>query len=230
MINWTNELKIKSIELCSSPILLKNVFCRDTINDYLSLMKSGTVFKKKAYNYEIDPQLEFTLPKIQQIIKFLNPNYEVQWAHFLKELSPYLVHTDTTESKNYLPYKVIMMPLEIEGESTHTVFFNQRYLGPPSAFMKGTDLSLEVCNTKTNYEDIEKYENGGEFSQQTHLDYLDHIPPSMLQGLSIDKIVEWRLGDLIIFDSCQLHCSSSFQKFKVKSKSALVIFTHIKVS
>ena len=51
--------------------------------------------------------------------------------------------------------------------------------------------------------------NGKKFDEKIHSKYLKHEDINNLQGLEIELIYKWSLGDLLIFDRTNLHCSSS---------------------
>ena len=47
-----------------------------------------------------------------------------------------------------------------------------------------------------------------DFDKETHNKYLTHEDINNLKGLEVDLIFKWELGDLLVFDRTQLHCSS----------------------
>ena len=42
-----------------------------------------------------------------------------------------------------------------------------------------------------------------------HKKFLNHEDINNLQGLTVEMIYKWKLGDLLVFDRTNLHCSSS---------------------
>ena len=60
------------------------------------------------------------------------------------------------------------------------------------------------------------------FNKDEHDKYLKHENIENLKGLEIELVYKWNLGDLLIFDRTNLHCSSSNIKNK---KIGLTTFT-----
>lgn len=54
-----------------------------------------------------------------------------------------------------------------------------------------------------------------QFDEQVQQRYLKHIPLEDLHGLSIDGIVNWEIGDAIVFDRTQLHSATSTHLCKI---------------
>lgn len=71
------------------------------------------------------------------------------------------------------------------------------------------------------YSKIENYQENLQFSPVIHQQYLSHIPIENLHGLSIDKIVNWNIGDAIVFDRKQLHCATAGHQEKI----GITVFT-----
>ena len=66
--------------------------------------------------------------------------------------------------------------------------------------MKNIDESVDTeSDTESLVDNQDDYEK-----------YLTHLPYENLFGLSIDRIVEWSIGDVIVFDCSQLHASNNF--------------------
>ena len=42
-----------------------------------------------------------------------------------------------------------------------------------------------------------------------HAKYLGHEDINNLKGLEVEMIFKWKLGDLLVFDRTNLHCSSN---------------------
>ena len=49
---------------------------------------------------------------------------------------------------------------------------------------------------------------GNDFDKQIHNKFLTHEDINNLKGLEVDLIFKWKLGDLLVFDRSNLHCSS----------------------
>tara|TARA_R100000152_G_C6767311_1_gene192487 strand:- start:166 stop:1035 length:870 start_codon:yes stop_codon:yes gene_type:complete len=67
--------------------------------------------------------------------------------------------------------------------------------------------------------------NNVPFNKNHYEKYLSHQPYEDLQGLEIDRIIEWHPGDVITFDRSTIHCASNFLKEGVTEKLAVAMFT-----
>ena len=141
-------------------------------------------------------------------------------------------HTDTgklEEMENrYAPYKNVLIPLsESCGETPFsTVFFKQRHFGQAAHLWRGKDFENEtpLYNFKmTEYDSL--FENTGlPFNKEHHELYLNHLPIESLFSLSLGRVIDWCVGDLILFDCSQIHASRSLGD-QDQVKSSLTMFT-----
>ncbi len=58
------------------------------------------------------------------------------------------------------------------------------------------------------------------------------MPYDNLHGLTFETAIGWKVGNIIIFDATQLHCSNNFKSgfgptAKPKEKHALSLFTNL---
>lgn len=142
---------------------------------------------------------------------------------------PYIAHVDTGKDLSVIPYKVILIPLDISpGQNCGTVFFHQRYHGLSANFSKGfPGFKTEYNQDLFSYDEVENLNADVPVNDAVYEKYLTHIPKSTLQGFTVEKIVDWQLGSAIVFDRCQIHCATDFRKNGIVSKSGLSIFTRL---
>ena len=58
--------------------------------------------------------------------------------------------------------------------------------------------------------------NGETFDKKIHSKYLKHEEIGNLKGLKVELIYKWKLGDILIFDRTNIHCSScNIEKHKI---------------
>ena len=76
----------------------------------------------------------------------------------------------------------------------------------------------------SNYSDVVNYDPSKKFDVTFHEEYLNHIPIDDLHGLSIDRVYNWSIGDIVIFDRIQLHCAGAGHTNKV----GLSLFLNLK--
>ena len=204
----------------------------------------GIVDSGKLLNYyfnnESDVIQKNTGPKVLKIEKdhlLLRPilesmqekllSFEVRYAHFFDVTDPHIIHKDD-EFEFPHSYKAFTIPLNIYGESDNIklITFDQYYYGGPAKFFYG-EKSIEnvYYNTPiTSYEDVQECSDAG-IEQNIKDEYLGHLSDSWLQGLTVNKMLDWTIGDILCFDSLSLHCSSNFKSKKIDRKIGLSIFT-----
>ena len=124
---------------------------------------------------------------------------------FQESFKPVSLHVDTGFDFNKIIYKQTLMPLTDEGE---TVIFKNRFYGCSTTFsIDPKELSAKGYNKRSS-EHLSIY---GEkpFDKNIHKKFLNHEDINNLQGLTVEMIYKWKLGDLLVFDRTNLHCSSS---------------------
>ena len=149
-------------------------------------------------------------------------------GNYFKTTTPFVIHTDTPHEKDIVPFKNILIPLTIGGGNCYTIFLKQRHYGVGAHFLKSKqykeftpDKNIKI----TDYTDLEHYTNK-KFDKNIYNEYLSHMPYDNLDGLSLETIIEWQIGDIMVFDSTQLHCSNNFID-QTKEKHALSLFTNL---
>jgi len=80
------------------------------------------------------------------------------------------------------------------------------------------DGSIDVLGKSeertSDYSLVEGYDPNLKFDKQLHEQYLNHIPIESLDGLTVGKVVDWHIGDVITFDRQHLHCAGSGHSVK----------------
>jgi hypothetical protein len=150
---------------------------------------------------------------------------------FFKSKRPYGLHTDAvTHLEGYRPYKDIIIPIALEGiHESQYVTFNQRYRGRATHFMKG-----RIKGSFANYANVIRHKDYEEYgveridrSGRDH-DILqkimpDHIPMSVYEGLTIEKILPWRPRCAIVHDTSVLHAPTDYRAQGCKVKVGLTL-------
>ena len=72
-----------------------------------------------------------------------------------------------------------------------------------------------------DYDLVEGYDVGKQFDQEFWRQYLSHIPVQNLTGLTVDRVVAWQPGDVIVFPRTQLHCAAAGHERKI----GITVFT-----
>ena len=175
---------------------------------------------------EIERDHKLLQPVIQILQEKLLP-FKVRYAHFFDVTDPHIIHNDDEFEYPY-SYKAFTIPLNIYGKSDDTklVTFDQYYYDGPAKFFNGESAIENVYYNKpiTSYENVQGCSDAG-IEQDIKDEYLGHLSDSWLQGLTVNKMLDWTIGDVLCFDSLSLHCSSNFKNKQIDRKIGLSIFT-----
>ena len=124
---------------------------------------------------------------------------------FQESFMPVSLHVDAGFEFDKIIYKQTLMPLSNTGE---TVIFKNRFYGCSTTFsINPKELSAKGYNKRSS-EHLDIYTKK-DFDKDIHKKFLIHEDIENLRGLEIAIIYKWELGDLLIFDRTNLHCSSS---------------------
>ena len=170
---------------------------------------------------------------IDHILKMLRHrygNFSVRSAHYFDVSKPHIIHND--DDFDYPQcYKAFVIPLLVEGatcDKAKFFVFDQSYYGGPAKFVNGEDVTGKPVHYNTfltDYKDVTDRASSG--LDNFELQYLTHLKPKWIEGLSVNKYFDWRIGSIISFDSLNLHCSSNFNAPGITRKIGLSIFTEI---
>ena len=204
----------------SKPIIVKNFLDKAEILKFQKLYsdlpvevhnKRQKILKKKwSINFEKELQINYK-NKLKSIIgdyQMDNPNSKDNLESlglFQESFLPVSLHVDTGFDFNKIIFKQTLVPLSEEGE---TIIFKNRFYGCSTTFsINPTELAAKGYNKRSS-EHINLY-NGESFDKKIHDKYLKHEEIGNLKGLKVELIYKWKLGDILIFDRTNLHCSSS---------------------
>ena len=210
--------KIKSIE--SIPLVVENFINKNEIKIFRELYtklpieinnKRQKIIKKK-WSEDFFPELQKIYnEKLKSVIKDFtmdNPKTKEGFNSlglFQESFKPVSLHVDTGFNFDKIIYKQTLMPLSSNGE---TIIFKNRFYGCSTTFsIDPEELSANGYNRRSS-EHLNIY-NKEPFDKYMYEKYLKHEDLNNLKGLKIQMIYKWKLGDLLIFDRTNLHCSSS---------------------
>ena len=129
---------------------------------------------------------------------------------FQESYMPVTLHVDTGFNFEKVIFRQTLLPLSNNGE---TVIFKNRFYGCSTTFsIDPEELSAKGYNKRSS-EHLNMYGNKT-FDKKIHQEFLSHENIDNLKGLEVSLIYKWKLGDLLIFDRTNLHCSSSNIKIK----------------
>ena len=230
--------KIKEIKkLESSPQVIRNVYSKEEIGQFLKLFKDlpTTVHNKKqnvikkrwlqGYNEKLEKKFCERLKK--EIGDFKMDNLQdgngkdlfglIQESH-----APIGLHVYASFELKKQIYKQSLIPLSSVGSTV--IFKNRFYEGSTSFTQDPEELKKKNLGYGQNKRSSEHLKLYGEkpFDKKIHEQYLKHESIDNLKGLEVELIYEWEVGSMLIFDRTHLHCSSSIIEGK---KIGIATFT-----
>ena len=230
-----NLNQIKKLE--GSPKVIKNLFNRKEIENFLDLYKSlpTTVHNKKQNvikkrwlkNYNDELEQLFYKKVENEIGDFKMDNLKDEKNNdilglFQESYNPIGLHVDAGFNLNEIIFKQTLIPLTSKGS---TVIFKNKFYGNSTNFtIDDNELKVKDLKYGQNFrssDHLKIYEKK-DFNKEDHKKYLKHEKIENLSGLEIDLVYEWELGSMLIFDRTRLHCSSSIIDGK---KLGLTTFT-----
>ena len=217
--------KIQAIKkLESPPQIIKNLFNRREIDEFLELYKKlpTTVHNKKQnvikkrwlQGFNADLEKIFCERLEKQIGNFKMDNLKDEngkdiYGLIQESYAPIGLHVDAGfEMDNHI-YKQSLIPLSPIGS---TIIFKNRYYDGSTSFTQDPEeLSKKNLSYGQNKRSDKHLKIYGEkpFDKKIHQEYLSHENIENLKGLEIELIYKWEVGSMLIFDRSHLHCSSS---------------------
>ena len=230
--------KIKEIKkLESSPQVIRNVYSKEEIGQFLKLFKDlpNTVHNKKqnvikkrwlqGYNEKLEKKFCERLKK--EIGDFRMDNLQDEngkdiFGLIQESYAPIGLHVDAGFELNNQIYKQSLIPLSSVGSTV--IFKNRFYEGSTSFTQDPEELKKKNLGYGQNKRSSEHLKLYGEkpFDKKIHEQYLKHESIDNLKGLEVELIYEWEVGSMLIFDRTHLHCSSSIIEGK---KIGIATFT-----
>ncbi len=215
MHKFINEIK----KFESKPFVIKNFINKNEINLFQILHRElpieinnerQKIIKKKwsvEFNQELQNIYNQKLNKILGDYEMDNPetkNGSKSLGLFQESQKPVTLHVDTGFDFEKIIYKQTLLPLSNEGE---TLIFKNRFYGCSTTFsIDPNELSAKGYNKRSS-EHLNLYGDNA-FSRDIHEKYLAQENINNLKGLEVAMIFKWNIGDLLIFDRSNLHCSS----------------------
>ena len=217
--------KIEEIKKSESPPkIIKNLYSKEEIQDFLKLYKDlpvtthnkkQNVTKKRwlqGYNEKLE---KLFLERLRKEIgdfkmdNLVDENGKDVFGLIQESYAPIGLHVDGGfELKNQI-YKQSLIPLTPVGS---TVIFKNRFYEMSTSFTQDPEelkkKNLSYGQNKRSSEHLKLYGNKP-FDKKIHEQYLKHEKIDNLKGLEIEMIYEWEVGSMLIFDRTHLHCSSS---------------------
>ena len=221
MHKFINEIK----KFEGKPFVVSNFLNKDEVESFQKLYdklpieinnKRQNIVKKK-WSIEFNKELQNIYnTKLKTIIgNFEMDNPETKEGSkslglFQESYKPVNLHVDTGFNFEKKIYKQTLLPLSNDGE---TVIFKNRFYGCSTTFsIDPKELSAKGYNKRSS-EHLMLF-GRKEFDEDIYKKYLTHEDINNLKGLEVELIFKWKIGDLLVFDRSNLHCSSKNIKEK----------------
>ena len=211
-------------------------FCRKMVMHPIDYPEHGQVSKYWGFGWDTPTGqlLKWIKPKIDEIFD----NWELDFFAIQEAITPWKLHADIRWYNNKIPYKVLLMPMDVEPMSgpvppsewpdTYSATFHQRNFLSRWA---GQDLT---GNSQTNWArplDNNQYEEfvpGYHVTHETWQTHFSHFPYSHLEGLTLEGLHKWIPKSLVYWDNTSVHCADNFLANGIKTKRSLMLFTTLK--
>ena len=212
---------IKKIKALESPAIVVKIFTEREISMMQDLYWSLPVTKHnliqknikkrwiQSYNKELDVIYIKRLKEVLGDFKMDNltdKNGNEVYGLFHESFKPLPLHVDTGFNLENVTYKQLLTPLSEIGE---TVVFKNRWYERSTIFTINHEELKFVPKIDQNMRSKKHVIKGKKFDTEIHKKYLGHIDINNLEGMEIDKIYNWKIGETLIFDRTQLHSASS---------------------
>lgn len=191
--------------------------------------------KLRADNFLIGPfDSHLRYPELgalgERIAKIFPERCAIDVCTFFRMDAPSYIHADSGLNPDAKIYKIVQILLDIEPADAFSgvVFFQQRHTGFKTRFVHGSPGKEEFSVTG-QYQLYEPYRHLHGFNENRPFDrafyekYLTHLPYAQLNGLTLDCMIESKIGKLIAPDTAQLHTSTDWARFGVRSKAILFL-------
>ena len=221
MLKKTKQIKKNE----TSPVIIKKILTKNQIKIIKHLYKNlpveinnrrQKIIKKKWVRSYYSNLQKIILKKIKKKIgnfKLDNPKNKEgleSFGLFQESYKPVGLHADTGFDSKKIIFRQFLLPLSEKGE---TVIFKNRFYGCSTTFsIDPKELKAKGYNKRSS--DHLRIFKGKDFNKNKHMKYLKHENIKNLKGLEIDIVYKWKIGEILVWDRTQLHCSSSNLKNK----------------
>lgn len=208
-----------------------NFFTSDEI-DQLTLyqFKHSQRIKWTASSNNIQPVVDIDtmfddLPWLdEKFNNILDPYYSKHTGNFYITTQLHDCHVDLltdTETEdfdwthNVIPYKSVVIPLMMStGADAFTAFFDQRHIGHSITLDRNFnshqgDSMYELARTYPTFYLKDGSESDPLITCDTGNCVFPQLDDNTLRGLSIENTLKFSIGDVMVFDACQLHASAT---------------------
>jgi hypothetical protein len=225
----------------------KNIFSEEECEKLIRFMFKGTSKRRlgNSGNIFFSGNFDFIISTFYEKLKNLVDLDDVVAlrGNFFITPHQYGFHSDMPEEEDLgfcsgdYAYKSILIPLFLRpvDSDCHLVTFNERLIDYGTTLDNGPSKSESHYNSIEDYHHLKNlYDISGKQIDYKEYRFDDEVfnqldlgrtsPIERFSGFSVENIFPWCPGDVIVFDTAQLHCSNlGINKKRFKNKCALRI-------
>jgi hypothetical protein len=182
---------------------------------------SGDTLDQPIYNTVIIP---LQIKGKASTVVFDNYYYGIDSRFSKKEISPFSYNLPDKNGKFIEVDDIRQLLTQCRADPGTITNFNvtTEFINKLEYIVRARSGSKRIRGCVTDYNQISNYHPDTEFDSAIHNEHLLHIPIENLQGLTVEKVVPWKIGQVISFDRNQLHCAGSGHECKL----GITIFTN----
>ena len=193
-----NEIEIMKDLYQSLPLTINNIKQKNLKKQWI-----------QNFNKELDVIYYTKLKEVLgdfEMDNLIDKNGDNIYGLFHESFKPLPLHVDTGFDSNNIIYKQLLTPLSDFGE---TIIFKNRWYDKSTTFTVDQEELKFIPNIDQNGRSNKHIIKGKKFDTEIHKKYLSHIDINNLEGMEIDTIYNWKIGETLIFDRTHLHSASS---------------------
>ena len=211
---------IDEIQKLEGPPKIVKLFSNKEIEDILDLYnslpvtthnKKQNIIKKRwlqNYNKSLDDMYVSKLKEVLGEFKMDNLKSDKDedfFGLFHESFSPLKLHVDSGFNEKDIIFKQVVTPLSPIGE---TVIFKNKWYRKSTSFTIDED-ELKFTPKPGQNERSREHLGTGAFDREIHQKYLAHLDINNLNGLKVELVYQWKVGETLIMDRTHIHCSST---------------------
>jgi len=213
-------------------------FCRKLVMNTKKWPEQGRVAKYWGFNFESGPGplLTFLKDKITEIL----PRWKPDFLAFQEAIEPWKLHADIRWYSDKIPYKVILIPMDVEPMSgpvdidhwpeTFTYSFKQRnFLSSWTEEERqrpvGDRNDMSTWSRPYDMSQVEDFVPGYHIPKEEYDANLNHMPYDWFEGVTLEQRHQWKPKSLFYWDNTQLHCADNFLGKGIRTKRSLMVYT-----
>ena len=219
---YNNESKPKIVKIFSEKEIemiqkLYTILPEKVFNKKQNIRKKAWI---QNYNKELD---QIYVNKLRNVLgdfkmdTLKSETGEDFYGLFHESFSPLKLHVDSGFQEKDIIFKQVVTPLS----SGETIIFKNKWYGKSTSFTIDED-ELKFTPKSGQNERSREHLGTEAFDREIHQKYLTHLDINNLNGLKVELVYQWKVGETLIMDRTHIHCSST--KI-VNKKLGLTTFT-----